>query len=447
VKDKLNKIKVFFNTTLWSMALTKKSGRQRAWIKLLRVLVLAGRGFREDKVSLRASALTVFTLLAVVPLVALGFGIAKGFGLKGYMEDQIRNLVASTDLPGQEQMLEQIIQFANSFLDNTSGGIIAGIGLVILLWSVFKVFSNIESSFNAIWQIRKSRSWFRKFSDYFSLMLIGPIAVILSSSAMVFIQTQIEQIIERLEYLDFLSPVILFLVQLIPYVLIWLLFTFLYVFMPNTKVRFRSALIGGLVAGTAFVITQHLFINFQIGVSRYNAIYGSFAALPLFLIGMQISWLIVLFGAELSFADQNLQKYEFDSDIDNISIYSRKIIALLITHMLVENFTKAEEPLTAEEISHRLRIPIRLVRKILFDLVECRVLSEIVSPNTKERAYQPGQDADNLSIAYVLEQLEHHGKDQEPSLDHQSQTRIKSIIEEFTQKIRETEASKPLKNL
>jgi len=447
LKDTLNKIKIFFNTTLWSMALTKKSGRQRAWIKLLRVLALAVRGFREDKVSLRASALTVFTLLAVVPLVALGFGIAKGFGLKSYLEDQIRNLVANTDLPGQEQMLDQIIQFANSFLDNTSGGIIAGIGLVILLWSVFKVFSNIEGSFNAIWQIRKSRSWFRKFSDYFSLMLIGPIAVILSSSAMIFIQTQIEQIIERLEYLNFLSPVILFLVQLIPYVLIWLLFTFLYVFMPNTKVRFRSALIAGLVAGTAFVITQHLFINFQIGVSRYNAIYGSFAALPLFLIGMQISWLIVLFGAELSFADQNLQRYEFDSDIDNISIYSRKVISLIITHLLVRNFTRAEEPLTAEEISHRLRIPIRLIRKILFDLVECRILSEIVSPNTKERAYQPGQDADNLTVAYVLEQLEHHGKDQTIAMEDQSHARIKSIVEEFTQKMRESEASKPLKNL
>jgi membrane protein len=445
--DKLDKIKVFFNTTLWSIALTNKSGRQRTWIKLLRVLALAVRGFREDKVSLRASALTVFTLLAVVPLVALAFGIAKGFGLKAYLEDQIRNLVAGTDLPGQEQMLDQIIQFANSFLDNTSGGIIAGIGLAILLWSVFKVFSNIESSFNAIWQIRKSRSWFRKFSDYFSLMLIGPVAVILSSSAMIFIQTQIEQIIDRLEYLNFLSPVILALVQLIPYVLIWLLFTFLYVFMPNTRVRFRSALIGGLVAGTAFVITQHVFINFQIGVSRYNAIYGSFAALPLFLIGMQISWLIVLFGAELSFADQNLQKYEFESDIDNMSIHSRKLIALVITHLLVQNFTKAEEPLTAEQISHRLRIPIRLVRKILFDLVECRILSEIVSPNTKERAYQPGQDVDNLTIAYVLEQVEHHGKDHEIALDHQSHAHIKRIVEEFSEKMKETEASKPLKSI
>lgn len=443
----LQKAKTFFNTTIWSIALTNRSGRQRAWIKLLRVIALAARGFREDKIGLRASALTVFTLLAVVPLVALAFGIAKGFGLKAYLEDQIRTFVSGLDLPGQEQMLDQIIQFANSFLDNTSGGIIAGIGLIILLWSVFKVFSNIEGSLNAIWQIRKSRSWLRKFSDYFSLMLIGPIAVIISSSALVFIRTQLERIASEIDFIGFLSPVILFLVQLIPYVLIWLLFTFLYIFMPNTRVRFRPALIGGLVAGTAFVITQHIFIHFQIGVSRYNAIYGSFAALPLFIIGLQISWLIVLFGAELSFADQNLEKYEFQSDIDNMSIYSKKTIALIITHLLVHNFMKAEEPLTAEQISHQLKIPIRLVRKLLFDLVECRILSEIVSPNTKERAYQPGQDVNNLSIAYVLDRLEHHGTDQEIAMDQNAQLKIKKIVESFSEKVRETQANQPLKNL
>ena len=437
----------FFNSKLWSIALSNKSGRQRLWLKLLRVLALAVRGFREDKIGLRASALTVFSLLAVVPVVAMAFGIAKGFGLKSYLEDQIKEYFAGLNMTGQEEVLDQIIQFANSFLDSTSGGIIAGIGLLVLLWSVLKVFSNIESSFNAIWQIRKSRSWFRKFSDYLSLMLIGPVAVIISSSALVFIRTQIEQIAMEINIIGFLQDVILFLVQLIPYVLIWLLFTFLYIFMPNTKVRFRSGLIGGLVAGTAFVIVQHIFINFQIGVSRYNAIYGSFAALPLFIIGLQISWLIVLLGAEISFADQNLEQYEFESDIDNMSIHSKKMIALIITHLLVKNFVNAENPLTAEEISRQLKIPIRLVRKMIFELVDCRILSEIVSANTKERAYQPGQDADNLTVAFVLDKLEHSGKDGLLRVEDASQEKIKNIVEDFSEKIKQTEASKLLKNI
>ncbi len=443
----LREIKHFFNTTLWSVALSTKSGRQRMWIKLLRVLALAVRGFREDKIGLRSSALTVFSLLAVVPVVALAFGIAKGFGLKSYLEEQIKLYVSGLNMTGQEEVLDRIIDFANSFLDNTSGGIIAGIGLIILLWSVFKVFSNIEGSFNAIWQIRKSRSWFRKFSDYFSLMLIGPVVVIISSSALVFIRTQLEQIASEMNVISFFEPVLLFLVQLIPYVLIWLFFTFLYVFMPNTRVRFRSGFIGALVAGTAFVIVQHVFINFQIGVSRYNAIYGSFAALPLFIIGLQISWLIVLLGAEISFADQNLEQYEFESDIENMSVYSKKMIALIITHLLVKNFVKAEKPLTAEEISHQLKIPIRLVRKMLFELVDCRILSEIVSPNTKERAYQPGQDPDNLTISFVIEKLEHSGKEGMIHFREPSQEKIRKIVEDFSEKTKDTEATMLLKDL
>jgi membrane protein len=438
----LTRFRTFFNNTIWGIPLEKISGRQKIWLRLLRTISLAIRGFREDKIGLRASALTVYTLLAVVPVVALAFGIAKGFGLKEYLE---RQLLAN--FKGQEEVLDWIIRFANSFLEHTSGGIIAGIGLIILLWSVLKVFANIEGSFNAIWQIRRSRSWFRKFSDYLSLMLIAPIVVIISSSSAVFITTQIEQIASEIEFLGFIEQIVFFLVKLIPYVLIWVLFTFLYMFMPNTKVQFRSALIGGIVAGTVFVVIQWLYINSQLGMSRYNAIYGSFAALPLFIIWLQISWLIVLFGAEIAFSEQNMQKYEFESDVENISTYSKNILALMIAHLLVKNFMKAETPLSAEQISSQLKIPIRLVRKILYELIECRIISESVSPNTKERAYQPGQDIDNLSIAYILEELEHIGKDKIMSVNGSSQEKIKSIVDEFKATIHSTEATTLLKKI
>ncbi len=443
------KIEHFFTYQLWSIPLANQIGRQRIWLKLLRVLALAFRGFKEDKISLRASALTVFSLMAIVPVVAMAFGIAKGFGLKKYIDDLRlyleENLLANVE--SQQEIIDQIFEFANSFLANTKGGLIAGIGLVILLWSVLKVFSNIESSFNAVWQIRRSRTWLRKFSDYFSLMLIGPILVIISSSATIFVITRMEEIATNLEVISFMEPVLLFLIRLIPYVLIWLLFTFLYMFMPNTKVKFRSALIGGIVAGSIFAVTQWLYIHFQIGVSRYNAIYGSFAALPLFIIWLQLSWLIVLLGTEIAFADQNLEQYEFETDIDNISNYSKKILALIITHLLVHNFKNAEKPITAEQISQKLKIPMRLVRKILYELVECRILSEIISPDTKERAYQPGQDVDNLSIAYVLDKLDHLGKDRILSINGKEQEKIKEIVDGFSETVKQTEATKLLKEI
>ena len=443
------KIEHFFTYKLWSIPLANQIGRQKIWLKLLRVLALAFRGFKEDKISLRASALTVFSLMAIVPVVAMAFGIAKGFGLKKYI-DQLKlyleeNLLANVE--SQQEIIDQIFEFANSFLANTKGGLIAGVGLVILLWSVLKVFSNIESSFNAVWQIRKSRTWLRKFSDYFSLMLIGPILVVISSSATIFVITRMEEIATNMEVISFMEPVLLFLIRLIPYALIWLLFTFLYMFMPNTKVKFRSALIGGIVAGSIFAVTQWLYIHFQIGVSKYNAIYGSFAALPLFIIWLRISWFIVLLGAEIAFADQNLEQYEFETDIENISNYSKKILALIISHLLIHNFTNAGKPITAEQISQKLKIPMRLVRKILYELVECRILSEIISPDTKERAYQPGQDVDNLSIAYVLNKLDHLGKDRILAINGKEQEKIKEIVDGFAETMKETEATKLLKEI
>ncbi|MFP4447236.1 MAG: YihY/virulence factor BrkB family protein [Bacteroidales bacterium] len=446
---KLKQLEVFFREKLWGIRLESKSGRQRIWLRLLRILALAVRGFQEDKVSLRASALTVYSLLAVVPVVAMAFGIAKGFGLQSYLEQLKAQLEARflVNIESQQEIIDRIFEFADSFLANTKGGIIAGFGLVILLWSVLKVFSNIESSFNAIWHIKKSRSWVRKFSDYFSLMLIGPIIVIISSSTTVYITTQIEAITAEIALLGFISPVITFLVKLIPFVLIWFLFTFLYMFMPNTKVQFRSALIGGIVAGTLFVATQWAYIHFQVGVSRYNAIYGSFAALPLFIIWIQISWLLVLLGAEISFSEQNLKKYEFVTDVENISLYAKKILALTITHLLVKNFMKAEKPFTAEKISQDLKIPIRLVRIILYELVECRILSESISPNTIERAYQPAQDINNLSVTYILKSLEHLGKDKILSLQEKEQEQIKKIVDDQWVTMEETDGATLLKNI
>ncbi|MFO8236596.1 MAG: YihY/virulence factor BrkB family protein [Bacteroidales bacterium] len=447
--NRLKQLEVFFKDQLWGISIESKSGRQRFWLRLLRILALAFRGFKEDKISLRASALTIYTLLAIVPVVAMAFGIAKGFGLHNYLEQLKTQLEAQflANVEGQQEIIDRIFEFADSFLANVKGGIIAGFGLLILLWSVLKVFSNIESSFNAIWHIRKSRSWFRKFSDYFSLMLIGPIIAILSSSAIVYIATRIEAITAEIELLGAISPVITFLVKLIPYVLIWFLFTFLYMFMPNTKVNFRSALIAGIVAGTAFVFLQWAYIHFQVGVSRYNAIYGSFAAIPLFIIWLQISWLIVLFGAEISFSEQNLKQYEFVTEVENISLYAKKILALTITHLLIKNFMAAKKPFTAEKISQSLKIPIRLVRIILYELVECRILSEIISPETKERAYQPAQDINNLSVASVLESLEHLGKDRILSLQQKEQEQIKNVVDNNWRNMEKTDGSTLLKNI
>src|SRR3972149_3873262 len=287
------KIISFIKTDIWRIRLEELPRQKSFFIKQLRIFLLAFRGFTEDKCQLRASALTFYSMLSIVPVIALIFAIGKGFGLEKLLEKQL-----STMLKGQQEVMQQVLTFANSLLENTSGGLIAGVGVVLLLYAVMQVLSNIENSFNDIWQIKRDRSFVRKFSDYLSIMLIAPVLIIMSGSITIFITTQITRITESIELIGFFSPLIFLLLKLLPYCMIWLLFTFIYIVMPNTKVNFKSALIAGIIAGTIFQVSEWAYISFQIGVAKYNAIYGSFAAMPLFLIWLQTSWLIVLFGAE-----------------------------------------------------------------------------------------------------------------------------------------------------
>ncbi|MDK2979254.1 MAG: rane protein [Bacteroidales bacterium] len=438
----LKKIIDFIRVDIWRISLKNMPKYQLFLIKQLRVLLLAFRGYKEDKLGLRASALTYFSMMSVVPVVAMGFGIAKGFGFEKYLENQL-----AQNFSGQQEVLDWIIKFAHNFLENTQGGLIAGIGIAILIWTVMKVLGNIESSFNAIWQIRTPRVWFRKFSDYLSMMLIAPILLILSTSANVFISTQLTRIMAEVDILGYISPIIFFLIKLIPYVLFWLVLTIIYMVMPNTKVNFQSAFVAGVIGGTMFVFLQWVYIHFQVGVSRYNAIYGSFAALPLFLIWLQTSWLIILFGAEISFAVQNVERYEFDPDIQNLSSFSERVLTLMVARLIVKRFEQGEEPLTDKEISQKLEIPIRLVRDILFVLRESKILTELVTQQYKEKAYQPAQDINKITVSYVLNAIDHHGVDKILAADSTEKDQIKKLLNDFDLAIQNAKGTMLLKDI
>lgn len=432
----------FIKEDVWRIPARNMPKYKALLIKYLRILLLAFRGYNEDKVSLRSSALTFYSMLSVVPVVAMGFGIAKGFGFDKHLEKQLME-----NLSGQQEVLDWIIKFANRFLENTKGGIIAGIGVAVLFWSVMKVLGNIESSFNAIWQIRKSRVWFRKFSDYFSMMLIAPVLIILSTSSNVFITTQITRITSEVALLGMISPLISFLLKLVPYVLFWLVLTIVYMVMPNTKVSFKSAFIAGIISGTVFVFVQWAYIYFQVGVSKYNAVYGSFAALPLFLIWLQMSWLIVLFGAEISFAVQNVEKYEFEPDMHNLSTFSWRVLTLMVTHLLVKNFSTGEKAMTASEISKKLEIPIRSVRDIIYKLIDSGIISEINTQYEKENAYQPAQDINNLSVSYVLNAIDHNGTDKILAIASTEKDQIIKLLNDFDIVIQNSKGTLLLKDI
>ena len=268
--------------------------------EVIKKVLLAVEYFTTKRMMDSAAALTYSTLLAIVPIMAVVFAIARGFGYNKYIETWFREALSS-----QPQVAEAIIGFVNSYLVHTKSGIFLGIGLLFMLWTVIMLISNIEKAFNDIWQVSTPRSIFRTITDYMAMFLLAPIIIVVTSGISIMMATFANGIGETL----IVGPTLRFFLRLLPYIIMSGVFIALYVFMPNTKVKIKSAIIPGILAGVAMQGLQLVYIHSQIWVTGYNAIYGSFAALPLFMLWMQISWTICLFGAQLTYTNQNLNRY------------------------------------------------------------------------------------------------------------------------------------------
>ena len=393
----------FLTYDIWRITEDEVTKTTFSLYNIIKTIYLCINRFTKDRLVNKASALTYSTLLAIVPILAIVFAIARGFGFDNLMESQIVK-----GFGGPSETTEVIFQFVNSYLSQTKSGIFIGIGLIMLLWTVLNLINNMEITFNRIWQVKKARSMYRKITDYFSMFLLMPILIVVSGGLSIFVGTMLKSMADFV----LLAPILKFLIRLIPFVLTWLMFTGLYIFMPNTKVKFKHALISGILAGSAYQAFQFLYISSQLWVSKYNAIYGSFAALPMFLLWLQISWTICLFGAELTYAGQNIRNFSFDRDTQNISRRYRDFISILIMSLIAKRFENNETPYTAEEISEEHRIPIRLTNQILYQLQEIHLIHEVVTDQKSEDiAYQPSIDINQLNVALLLDRLDTYGSE------------------------------------
>lgn len=398
------RIRDFLTVGIWILPVQGLSRTRAFVVRTLKILILAIRGFDEDQCSVKASALTFYSLLSVVPVIAMFFAVAKGFGFDRRLQNQLL-----AKFSGHEDVLRKVFEFSNSLLQRTKGGVIAGIGVAFLFWSVVKVLGHIEHSFNDIWKVGTSRTFARKCSDYLSAMLVCPLIFIMASSLTVTMAGKVKYIAEIIARFGLPPGPILILLDIIPFVLIWVLFAFVYIYMPNTKVRLQAGVIAAVATGTLYQVTQWAYISFQVGVAQNNAIYGSFAALPLFLIWLQLSWFIVLLGAELSFALQNVDTYGFPVDSVKVSAYNRKLLSLLIARLVIRTFSVGEKPLTAAGIAQALGMPSRLVRQILADFSSSGLFSASKTEEYGEETYQPARDIHRISIKTVLDALERCG--------------------------------------
>ena len=242
----------FLTYDIWRITEDEVTRTTFSVYNIIKTIYLCINRFTKDRIVNKASALTYSTLLAIVPILAILFAIARGFGFDNLMESQIVN-----GFGGPTETTEVILQFVNSYLSQTKSGIFIGVGLIMLLWTVLNLINNMEITFNRIWQVKKARSMYRKITDYFSMLLLMPILLVVSGGLSIFMSTMVK----NLEDFTLLAPVGKFMVRLIPFVLTWFMFTALYVFMPNTKVKLKHALISGILAGTAHQAFQFLYIS------------------------------------------------------------------------------------------------------------------------------------------------------------------------------------------
>lgn len=364
------------------------------------------RAFFKDECNLKAALLTFYTLVSIVPFFAFTLGIAKSFGFAEFLKKEIL-----TTFKEQKDLLTAVMEFAIALIGNIQSGVIAGLGLLFLFVSIFGLLENLEQSLNSIWRITKPRPFFRRAVDYLAIIIICPILFVVSSGMTLFISAQVTDIFPNYPVLREISPFIIALIKFAPYLLGWTLFTFLYLFVPNTRPRFWPRLFSGLIAGTLFQLWQQAYFEFQTTITSYNAVYGSFAALPLFLIWMQVNYMIFLYGAEIASHIEN--EMGPASSKDHV-IVGPKVLAFYILQHMAQRFINGEAPQTRTALAKELGIPLYKMKEMLHILEERGMIGEIYHQHRRSEAYQLLMNPELLTMSRISLLIDEHFENSTP---------------------------------
>ena len=423
---KLRQLFTYFTDTIFRQDVSEWRNPVVRWlVQQYRLLFYTARGLVEHGTLVRSAALTFYTLMSLVPILAVVFAVVKGFGLTDGLVENLYGI-----FPRHPETIDYIVGFAENALARTQGGVVAAVGLVMLFWAVIRVFGSIESAFNNIWEVKVARSIARQWTDYIAVVMIVPVLWILANAA----GDYVEQLLGLYDkwYFNTLS-------HLASMVIIWTMFTLLYLIIPNARVRFQSALMAGIVAGTIFLLFQWGYVYVQRWMTSYNAIYGSFAALPLFLIWMQTSWEILLFGGELSFAYQNISRFAEERESLRISYDQRRKVLLAVMILVARNFRDHGGTLSTDAIRDRLGLPTRIVNDVLFQLVQAGQLIAVRSGDgERDVAFAPAHDLADMTVYGILESVEQAGQttlDLEQSADL---ARVNRELETLKQTVRQS---------
>lgn len=413
---KISDIIRFVRYDMWRVTATEYDGFfQRLGYIIIRTIVLVVRGFTSKNLNDKAKSLTFSLIFAVVPILAMVVAVAKGFGVADIIEKQL-----NASFLGETNMVPTIMEMVDRYLETTQGGLFIGIGILILLWAVYSFFQSVESAFNQIWNVRKSRSLLRQVTTYVAIVVLIPVAIVCSAGINIFVMSKIETFGHTEAITEFFRSSGATLMQ---FAICWVLFLWMYMAIPNTKVNFKSAVIPGVMMGTLFQLLQMLSVYLITMLSRTSIVYGAFATIPILMTMLQYTSLLILIGAEMSYAIQNNEEFEYEQDLNSMSRRYKDFITLYLLSVVIKRFEADEVPLTAHELAVRDHLPIRLVNQLLSRLVEIGILREIYIETKEDRTFQPALDTHLISIGMVLDRIEQQGTElfiQSPSQEMQA---------------------------
>ena len=400
-------LKTFLKVGLWKADISHQAFFSRLLFLILRVSVIVLEEFKKDNVRYKATNLTYYSVLSLVPVLAIILAISKGLGIELGIRTELARYFG-----GNEYVLEKLIEWSSEMLKIANGGVIIGISAWMILFVVLRLMHNVEQAFNEIWSV-PGRKWDRKISDYMTIILLTPVLLTFSGTTSMFLASQFRIFLTATEMLVWVKELILTGVALTSYFLVCFYLTLLYLIFPNTRVRVIPAVVGGFFAGTMFQIIQSLWINGQILIGSYNTVYGTFAAIPLFMIYIQVSWYTVLIGAEVSYAAHYLNDWKFGERVMlDLSSRQKKHIMALIMYHHIQNFRDGKPPISCKRMASKMSIPRSYVREYSALLCDCGLLNLLSSREGKVEEYQPSRDINGIDMQMVWDRIEKKGKDE-----------------------------------
>lgn len=387
----------------WRMNEDQSSPVSRYALRIFKRLYITVDHFISNNLGSYASALTYNTTLAAVPVLAIIFAMARGFGFDKLIENRIREGLANFS----PELTDSVLSFVESYLQHTKSGIFLGVGLLLLFYTLINLTINIETAFNTIWQVSNSRNIYRRVTDYLSVFLLLPLLLVITSGISVFLLN----LSNSLGHYLILSGSIKFLITVSPFIITSIVFTLLYKLMPNTHVHWTACIGPGIIAGVLFQGLEYFYIHYQIKLSAYNAIYGSFAAIPLLLIFLQFTWYICLIGCQLSYANQTVSEYAFERSTRGMSRRFRDSLSLLLVNCVARRFAEGKSPMSRRALTRATRLPGALVNQLLDELVSVGVLAITHNESGTEVLYLPAIDIHRLTVSMVIAKLDRHGSE------------------------------------